>query len=189
LQVLVDIGTRAADAQARTPNLQYYEMQRDDQGQFSVGHKEEDVKRAVRAVQTAYDDLRALRASRHSKIPSSLSNAGRALGKLGDKLTMLTVSPEALSNQVFYQYAFSQMGSSAQFSLVDAIVHDMKVTATYFRTMNSVEPAGILGDLDEQECHNIEDIVVRYKNIVSSVMSQHQECVRDESTWCIYLAH
>jgi hypothetical protein len=142
-------------------------------------HDEDNVARAVRAIRAAYDDLQAVRAIRHSKIPSSLSDADKVLDKLCGKLTALAESSEALS--IFREYTLKEAYSSVETSLSDAIVHDMEATATYFRTMNLVGPAGVLGSVEEQKCQNIKVTVDRYETIVSTVLSKHRECVRIES--------
>jgi hypothetical protein len=94
-------------------------------------HEEEDVGRALRAVRAAYDNLQALRASRHSEIPSSLSNADTTLDKLCGKLNILTDSSEALS--IFGAYTLKEANSSVEISLSDAIVSDMEAMAIYFK--------------------------------------------------------
>jgi hypothetical protein len=147
-------------------------------------HKEEDVARAMKAVRTALNDLQALRASRHSRIPSLLSDAEEALDELCAKLNVLTESPEALS--IFRDYTVKKSSNSVEVSLFDAIVCDMEATATYFRTMKPVGLAEIQGELDEQECQNIKEMVDRYKVIISAVLSKHKECVQDEPTRCLY---
>jgi hypothetical protein len=145
-------------------------------------HEEEDVARAVRAVQTAYEDLQALRASRHSNIPSSLSDAEKALDKLCSKLSVLGGSPDVLS--IFHEYTVKEVSNSVGTSLSDAIVHDMEAMATYFRAM---KPVGLTGDLDKGKCRSIKAIVDRYKTIVSTLLSKYKECVQDESTQCMHL--
>jgi hypothetical protein len=149
-------------------------------------HEEEDVARAIRAVRAAYDDLPTLRASRHSKIPLSLSDADKALDKLCAKLNVLTDSPEALS--IFREYTLKETSHSVQTSLSDAIVHDMEAVATYFRSMKLESPAETPGDLDEQKFRNIKEMVDQYKAIVSKMLRKHKMCVQDESSRCIYLA-
>jgi hypothetical protein len=143
-------------------------------------HKEEDVGRALRAVRAAHDNLQALRASRHSEIPSSLSNADTTLDKLCGKLNILIDSSEALST--FDAYTLKEVNSSVETSLSDAIVSDMEAMAIYFKAMKPVGLAGIPGELDEQKCQNIKAIIDRYKTIVSTVLSKHKECVQDKST-------
>jgi hypothetical protein len=145
-------------------------------------HEEDDVARAMRAVRTAYDDLQALRASRHSNIPSSLSDAENALHKLSGKLSVLNDLPEALS--VFHEYTVKEASKSVGTSLSDSIVHDMEAMATYFRAM---KPVGVTGDLDEQKCRSTKATVDRYKTIVSAVLSKHKECVSDEVTRLVRL--
>jgi hypothetical protein len=144
-------------------------------------HKEQDVARSMRAVRTAYDDLQALRASRHSNIPSSLSDAEKAMDKLCSKLSVLNDSPEALS--VFREYTVNVASNSVETSLSDAIVHDMEAMGTYFRAM---KPAGFTKGLDEQKCRSIKATVDRYKKIVSTVLSKYKECVQDELIQCMY---
>jgi hypothetical protein len=138
-------------------------------------HEEDDVARAMRAVRAAYDDLQAFRASRHSNIPSSLSNASAALNRISCNLELLTDSAEALS--IFRVYIVKEAHNSVGTSLSDAIIHDMEETATYFRTMTPVGPSKILGGLDKQKCWNIKMMVVQYEMIVSMVLSKHKECV------------
>jgi hypothetical protein len=144
-------------------------------------HKEQDVARTMRAVRTACEDLQALRASRHSSIPSSLSDAEKALDKLCGKLSVLNDSPEALS--IFREYIVKEASNSVGTSLSDAIVYDMEAMATYFRAM---KPVGLTSDLDEQKCRSIKAIVDRYKTIVSTVLSKYKECVHDKSNQCVY---
>jgi hypothetical protein len=149
-------------------------------------HEEEDVARVMTTIRAASNDLQALRASRHSNIPSSLSNLDKTLDKLCGKLYVLADSTDALS--IFCAYTSKEAGNSVETSLSDAIVHDMEATATYFRAMKLTDLAGIPGDLDEQKCQNIKAIIERYLTIVSAVLSKHKECVQDKSTRCTYLA-
>jgi hypothetical protein len=134
----------------------------------------EDVVRAMRAVRSAYDDLQALRESRHSKISTSLSNAGRALDKLSCNLNLLTAT-EALST--FRGFTLKEASNSIEISLSDALVRDMNAIATHFRFMKPMDSTETPGDLNEQECRNIEDLVVRYDITVFSVLTQHNACV------------
>jgi hypothetical protein len=140
-------------------------------------HEEEDVARAIRAVRAAYDDLQALRSSRHSKIPTSLSNASRALDKLCCNLNLLTAT-EALS--IYRAFTLKEANCSVETSLSDALVRDMEAIATHFRFMKPVDSTEALSDLNEQECRNIEDLVVRYDTTVFSVLTQHNACVYDD---------
>jgi hypothetical protein len=149
-------------------------------------HEEEDVAKVIRAVRTAYHDLQALRASRHSNIPSSLTNVDKTMDKLCGKLYVLADSTDTLS--IFRAYSLKEANNSVGTSLSDAIVHDMEATATYFRTMNLADLARIPGELDEQKCQNIKAIVERYLTIVSTVLSKHKECVQGKTTRCTYLA-
>jgi hypothetical protein len=149
-------------------------------------HEEEDVARAVGAVRAAYDALQALRASRHSKIPSSLYNAGAALNRIFCNLELLTESTEALS--IFRAYTVKEASNSVGASLSDAIVHDMEETATCFEAMKLVGPSKISDDLDKQKCRNIKEMVDQYETIISMVLSKHKECVSNESTYCVCLA-
>jgi hypothetical protein len=152
-------------------------------GQAGISyHEEDDVPRAMRAVQTAYDALQALRASHHSNIPSSLSDAEKAMDKLSGKLSVLNDSPEALS--IFCEYTVKEASNSVGTSLSDAIVHDMEAMATYFRAM---KPVGPTDDWDEQKYRSIKAIIDRYKMIVSTVLSKYKECVQDKSTQYMYL--
>jgi hypothetical protein len=144
-------------------------------------HEEDSVALAMRAVRTACEDLQALRASHHSNIPSSLSDAEKALDKLCSKLSVLNDSPEALS--VFREYTVKVANSSVETSLSDAIVHDMEAMATYFRAM---KPVGLTNDLDKQKCRSTKAIVDRYKTIVSTVLRKYKECVQDKPTECMY---
>jgi hypothetical protein len=144
-------------------------------------HEEDDVPRAMRAVQTAYDALQALRASHHSNIPSSLSDAEKAMDKLSGKLSVLNDSPEALS--IFCEYTVKEASNSVGTSLSDAIVHDMEAMATYFRAM---KPVGPTDDWDEQKYRSIKAIIDRYKMIVSTVLSKYKECVQNISTQYMY---
>jgi hypothetical protein len=149
-------------------------------------HEEEDVARVMRTIRAASNDLQALRASRHSNIPSSLSNLDKTLDKLYGKLYVLADSTDTLS--IFRAYSLKEANNSVGTSLSDAIVHDMEATATYFRAMNLADHARIPGDLDEQKCQNIKAIIERYLTIVSTVLSKHKECVQGKTTRCMYLA-
>jgi hypothetical protein len=140
-------------------------------------HEEDEVARVMRAVRTAYDALQALRESRHSNIPPSLSDAEKAMDKLSGRLSVLNNSPEALS--IFREYTVKEASNSVGTSLSDAIVHDMEAMATYFKAM---KPEGFTGDLDEHRCRSIRTIVDRYKTIVSTVFSKYKECVQDIPT-------
>jgi hypothetical protein len=143
-------------------------------------HEEEDVARAVKAVRAAYDALQALRASRHSKIPSSLYNAGATLNRVFCNLELLSESTEALS--IFRAYTVKEASNSVGTSLADAIVHDMEETATCFETMKPVGPSKIPDDLDKQKCRNIKEMVDQYETIISMVLGKHKECVLNELT-------
>jgi hypothetical protein len=138
-------------------------------------HEEEDVARAMRAVRAAHDGLQALRESRHSRIPSSLSNASAALNRVFGDLELLNNSAEALS--IFRVYIVKEANNSVGTSLSDAIVHDMEATVTYFRAMTPVGPSKILGGLDKQRCRNIKEMADQYETIVSMVLGKHKECV------------
>jgi hypothetical protein len=138
-------------------------------------HEEEDVERAVKAVRAAYNALQTLRASRDSKIPSSLSNASAALNRVLGNLELLTDSTEALS--IFRVYIVKEAHNSVGTSISDAIVDDMEETATYFRTMTPVGPSKAPGGLDKQRCQNIKMMADQYKTIVSMVLGKHKECV------------
>jgi hypothetical protein len=137
--------------------------------------EEEDVAKAVRAVRAAYDALQGLRESRHSGIPSSLSNVSAALNRVYGDLELLTDSAEALS--IFRVYIVKEATNSVGTSLSDAIVVDMEATVTYFRTMTPVGPSKILGGLDKQRCRNIKMMVDQYETIVCMVLGKHKECV------------
>jgi hypothetical protein len=141
--------------------------------------EEADVLRAKNTVRTAYDNLQALKKSRGSTIPSSLSKAGVALDQLSRNLDLLTASSEALS--IFRGYVLRGTSVSSGTSLSDAIVDDMQAIATYFRFMKPISPSEMLGNLNEQQCRDIEDMVDRYERIVHSVLSQHNMCVWDRS--------
>jgi hypothetical protein len=143
--------------------------------------EEEHVASAMRAVRTAYEDLQALRASRHLKIPSSLFDAEKAMDKLNGELSFLNNSPEALF--IFRQYTVKEASSSVGTSLSDTMVHDMEAMATYFR---AVTPVGLANDLDEQKCRSIKATVDRYKTIVSTVLNKYKECVQNESARRMY---
>jgi hypothetical protein len=148
-------------------------------------HEDDDVAKAMGAVQTAYSDLQALRTSRKSKMPPSLSDTDKVLLKIRDELDGLTDSTRSLS--IFREYAMKEMGSSVETPLSDAIVHDMKAIAAYFRHIKHVDPTKRPDDLDEQKCGNIKDMVERYETVVSAVSNRHKTCVRNESTQCMYL--
>jgi hypothetical protein len=137
-------------------------------------HEEEDVARAMKAVRAAYNDLQALRASHSSKIPTSLSNAGRALDKLSCNLNLLTAS-EALS--IFRGFTLKEANDFVEITLSDALVRDMEAIATHFRFMKPFGSADTPGDLSEQLCRNIEDLVVRYDITVFSVLTRHNAYV------------
>jgi hypothetical protein len=76
--------------------------------------EDQDVIRAKKAVRAAYDDLQELRASRHSKIPPSLSHASAALDKLTYNLNLMT-SPEALT--IFHDFTLKDPDSSIDIAL------------------------------------------------------------------------
>jgi hypothetical protein len=147
-------------------------------------NEEDDVARAVRAVRTAYDDLQALRTSRHLSIPSSLSDADKVLDEICGQLDVLADSTEALS--IFRAYTLKEVGHPIETSLSDAIVHDMEATATYFKAMKPINLTEIQGDWDEQKCQKIKAIIGRYRTIVSMVLNKHKEYVQDRSTKCTY---
>jgi hypothetical protein len=137
-------------------------------------HEDQDVIRAKKAVRAAYDDLQELRASRHSKIPVSLSHASAALDKLTHNLNLMT-SPEAIT--IFHGFVMKDPDSSIEIALCDVFVSDMEAVATHFRFMKPMGPTEIPDDLNEQECQKIEDLVVRYDIIVFSVLTRHNAYV------------
>jgi hypothetical protein len=137
-------------------------------------HEEEDITRAKKAVRAACDDLQELRASRDSKIPPSLSNASAALDKLFCNLNLLTY-PEALT--IFRAFTLKEPNGTIEITLCDALERDMEAVATHFRFMKPMGSTATPDDLNEQECHNIEDLVVRYDIIVFSVLTQHNAYV------------
>jgi hypothetical protein len=137
-------------------------------------HEEEDITRAKKAVRAAYDDLQELRASRDSKIPLSLSNASAALDKLSCNLDLLTY-PEALT--IFRAFTLKSPNGSIETALSDALERDMEAVATHFKFMKPMGPTETPDDLNEQECRNIEDLVVRYDIIVFSVLTRHNAYV------------
>jgi hypothetical protein len=143
-------------------------------------YEKENVARAAQAVRDAYDALQAFRASRDSKIPSSLSNASAALNRVFCNLELLTGSAEALS--IFRVYTVKETNNSIETSLFDAIVHDLKTTVTYFKTTKPAGPNDIPDGLDKQKCRNIKEMVDQYETIVSVVLGRHKECVSDELT-------
>jgi hypothetical protein len=140
-------------------------------------HEEEDVARVIRAVRTAYDDLQALRASRHSNIPSSLSNVDKTLDKLYGKLNLLMGSTEALS--IFRGCTVNVTSNSVVILLSGAIGNDMEATAKYLRNMTHVGPVSLLGDV-HRNCRKIQQMVDRYETVVSTVLSKHKEYVHGE---------
>jgi hypothetical protein len=148
--------------------------------------EEEDVARAMRAVRGAYNDLQALQTSRHSSIPSSLSNADKTLDKLYGRISRLTNSPEALAT--FRGYVPQEANKSVETSLSGAMMNDMEAIATYFKAMKPEGPVQTTGELDEQKCQSIKTIIDRYMTIVSAVLSEHNECVQGISTRCMYPA-
>jgi hypothetical protein len=137
-------------------------------------HEEEDVTIAKKAVRAAYDDLQELRASRHSKFPPSLLNASTALDKISCNLSLMT-SPEALT--VFRGFVLKEPNSSIEIALCDALVRDMEAVATHFRFMKPMGFKETMDDLNEQECRNIEDLVIRYDIIIFSVLTRHNAYV------------
>jgi hypothetical protein len=148
-------------------------------------HEKGDIARATRAIRTAYDDLQASRASRHLQFQSSLPHIAKALNNLCAKLNVITDSIEALS--IFCGCTLEQESNFVETPLSDAIVQDMEATATYFRAMKSVGITMIPAALRNQEYRNIKNMVDRYETAVSTILSKHIECVRDESTRCMWL--
>jgi hypothetical protein len=145
-------------------------------------HEEEDIAKTTRAVRTARDGLQSFRAIRHLKIPSSLSDIVIALDQLCAKLNVITDSNEALS--IFCAYTLREESDSAETPLSDAIIHDMKVAARYFRTMTPEGLAELPVTLSEQECQKVKEMVHRYESIVSTMSGEPKECVRIESNRC-----
>jgi hypothetical protein len=113
------------------------------------------------------------------QIPSSLPDIVVALDQLCAKLSVLTDSTEALS--IFRACTVREESDSVETSLSDAIIHDMKATAAYFRTETSEGPAETPAILSEQECQKVKDMVDRYVTIVSTMLGNPKECVRIES--------
>jgi hypothetical protein len=148
-------------------------------------HEEADIAKATRAVRTACDGLQSFRASRHLQISSSLPDIIIALDQLCAKLNILADSTEALS--IFRACTLREESDSVETSLSDAIIHDMKVTAVYFRTETSEGSAETPVTLSEHECQKVKEMVYQYESIVSTMLSKHKECVQDESTQCVCL--
>jgi hypothetical protein len=138
-------------------------------------HQTEDVATAMKAVRIAHNDLKELRTSRHSIMPLSLSKADVALDKLSCNLHLLTGSSEALS--IFCEFNLGETSSSAAISLSQALVHDMEAIAAHFRLMKPIGSDTILGDLNNQECENIAELVDRYDRTIFSALTKHNVCV------------
>jgi hypothetical protein len=129
------------------------------------------VKKAVRG---AYDGLRALRNSR-SNIPLPLLVASNALDKLSSDLNLLASSEEALT--IFCSFSVKVTSSSTGTLLSDALVQDMEAISTHLRLMIPSVSAGTPGQLKEDECQDIVDMVDRYDRTVCSVLTRHNMCV------------
>jgi hypothetical protein len=130
--------------------------------------------RSMKAVQKAHNALRALRTSR--SIPLTLSAAESALDKLLNNLSSLTTSPDALaSSRAFDTFSVTL---PTGITLSDALVLDMEGIAERLRFMSPPDSKMIVGDLDEHECRDIAVMVECYDRSVSSVLIQHNVCVR-----------
>jgi hypothetical protein len=134
-----------------------------------------EVIRAIKAVQSAYDDLQALRTSRHALVPLSLLVASTALDKLSRNLDLLASSAEALA--VFNVFSVAEPGVSIRTSLSNALVHDMETIAKHLRSMIPQDPAGTPDDLDDQKCRDVADMVDRYDRTIFSVLTRYNVCV------------
>jgi hypothetical protein len=66
----------------------------------------------------------------------------------------------------------------AGISLSDALVLDMDAIAERLRFMTPPDSEVIAGDLSDQECQDIAQMVDCYDRSVSSVLIQHNVCVR-----------
>jgi hypothetical protein len=131
-----------------------------------------EVQRAIKAVRTAHDDLKALQTSRGLMIPMSLLVAGTGLDKLACNLNLLAGSTNVLS--CFCACTVVSTGTS----LSSALVHDMEAVARHFRSMMSRGSAEILSVMHEQECKDIAEMVDRYDRAIFSVLIQRNVCVR-----------
>jgi hypothetical protein len=144
-----------------------------------MAHREEaDIAKATRAVRTACDGLQALRASRHLQVPSSLPDVVIALDQLCAKLDVLSDSTEAHS--IFLACTLRQESDSVETPLSGAIIHDIQVAATYFKTMTPEGPAELPITLSKHECQKVKEMVHRYESIVATMLSKHKECVQDK---------
>jgi hypothetical protein len=137
-------------------------------------NREGQVMKVTKAVRGAYDDLRALRAS-HPNIPLSLLVANNALDKLSSDLNLLATSEEALA--IFCAFSVKDTSNSTGTMLSDALVHDMEAIATHLKSMMPSASAGTRGELEEQECLDIANMVDRYDRAVCSVLMRHSMCV------------
>jgi hypothetical protein len=136
---------------------------------------DDDVGRVLDAVHKARDDLKGLRTSRHSMIPSSLSKADVALDKLSCNLSLLTGSSKALC--IFRGVALRETITSTTTSLSEALVQDMEAITSHLRSMKPTGSEKILGDLNEQECQNILELADCYDRTIFSVLTKHNVCV------------
>jgi hypothetical protein len=129
------------------------------------------VGRSMKAVQGAHEALRSLRT-----IPLALTATRSALDKLLNNLDSLATSPEALAmSRAFHTFSVTMR---AGISLSDALVLDMEAIAKHLRFMTPSDSEVIVGDLSDQECQDIAEIVDCYNRSVSSVLIQHSVCVR-----------
>jgi hypothetical protein len=105
--------------------------------------------------------------------------ASNALDKLSSDLSLLASSEKALA--VFCAFSVKLTSNSAGILLSDALVHDMEAIATHLRSMMPSVSTGTPGELKEQECQDIADMVDRYDRTVYSVLTRHNMCVRVKS--------
>jgi hypothetical protein len=128
------------------------------------------VDRAIKAVQIAQDDFRALHIAVEGRSDAwLLTDIGANLDGLALKLLSLFTSTTALSSVVAHHVFDTEISSGVKLS--HGIVDDVKAIAGRLRSSNSSEPEMIM---DKREGGNILSIIKRYDGAISAILNYHQ---------------
>jgi hypothetical protein len=134
------------------------------------------VEEASRAVRLAHDELRSLHeVAGNRSLPLALSVAKTALDKLSANFDQLFSFQNAShSNDIFSLFGARL---SSGISLSHAIVLDMSSVVDRLRYMKSLYSSEQVALINEGECRDVADKIVRYDGIVSTALIHHNMCV------------
>jgi hypothetical protein len=129
------------------------------------------------AVRAAHSDFRSLYAAIPDprSMPMSLHVTGHTLDKLAQNFDLLAQSVNILSSQLAEKTFGAHMSNDV--TLSDAIVQDMTSVASRLRLMTPSASSEPLMSMEEDECRDIENMVTRYDQAISSTLLHHSSCV------------